>query len=234
MFRKIIKSTPFIYKIFFALFRQSKVRTKLPNKQSHFYFGGFPRSGNSFLTNLFEELHPGVEFSHHLHAIAATKIALSRKIPVVIIVRNPIECISSLLVMNQRDDQQRNKMLMNKYVEEYITYHSTILKRRSELEVIIFEEVTKDPNLFLNAIYKVAKPSIEPIDDEDRSLEKLNEKATIGKRQKKMSNEHAVRYSSLPNEERKKLKESVKEDLQELEGLQECINLYQALKNSKT
>ncbi|MEL7221594.1 MAG: hypothetical protein AAGJ93_09765 [Bacteroidota bacterium] len=232
MIRKTIKSTPFFYKIFFALFRQSKVRTRLPNPQSRFYFGGYPRSGNSYLTNLFEELHPGVEFSHHLHAIAATKIALSRNVPVVIIVRHPVECISSLLVMNQKDDQQRNQQLLQQYVAEYITYHSTILKRRKELEVIIFEAVTQDPNLFLSAVYRVAQPPIEPITAEERSLENLSKKATIGQRQKKMSDDHAVRYSSLPNEARKKLKEKVKKNLLKMEGIEDCIAIYETLKKS--
>jgi hypothetical protein len=232
MLRSLIKASPLLFRPWFMLFRNSKTRTNLPDKKDYFYFGGFPRSGNSYFTNLIEELHPDIQFSHHLHTIAAMKMALNKKVPVIIIVRHPMESIASLLVMNQGDDQKRNRALMERYVKDYIDYHTFVLAHQQDLEVVLFEKVIKHPNDFLAVLYKVANPKIDPVKEGERSVEKLSEKTTIAERQQKMPEEHAVRYSSLPNKERTKLKEGIKEDLVQIEAYQKCVALYQSLKGS--
>jgi hypothetical protein len=230
MLRKLIQTNPLLYRIWFNLIRKSKTTATLPDKKDYFYFGGFPRSGNSYLTNLIKELHPKVPFSHHLHTIAAIKIALNEKIPVVIIVRHPLECIASLQVMNQKDQDEINKPLLERYISEYIHYHAFVLKHKQDLEIVVFEKTIKSPDEFLTTLYEVSDPKIDPVKTEELSVERLSEKTTIGEKQKKMDKEHAVRFSSLPNKERTKLKEGIKAVLMELEDLQTCIALYDQLK----
>ncbi len=85
MLRKIIRSNPFLYKIWFKNVRNSK--TNLPKENDLFFFTGFPRSGNTYLTNLMKLIFPSLNFSHLLHTIASIKLAMNIKIPVFVIVR---------------------------------------------------------------------------------------------------------------------------------------------------
>lgn len=72
MIRKWFKSFPFLYVIWLKYFRKSKL--SVPSNEDVFYFDGYPRSGNSYLTILFKYIFPTVRFSHHLHCVASLKL----------------------------------------------------------------------------------------------------------------------------------------------------------------
>lgn len=74
----IVKTHTILYKIWFYL-KSSKPMTSLPNKKNLFFLTGYPRSGNSYFTNLLKYLNPKLNFSSHLHTIASIKIALKKK-----------------------------------------------------------------------------------------------------------------------------------------------------------
>ena len=61
---------------------------------------GFPRSGNSFARATFLYANPNLKIASHHHYIAELKIAIKYQIPSLLLIREPIESLSSLVVRN--------------------------------------------------------------------------------------------------------------------------------------
>ena len=100
--RTIVSRNVILYKIYFFLIR-SRIGNKvyLPNSSDDLYVDGFPRSGNTYLVgminNVFKkELKLG---SHHLHSIAGLKMAIKFKLKIFVLVREPTQAITSFLII---------------------------------------------------------------------------------------------------------------------------------------
>lgn len=89
--KKIVRQQPMLYKIWFVSYRQNRGTTiDFFSKKTRLLIDGYPRSGNTYFVFLVKKLFPEVHFVHHFHAIAPIKIALSKNIPVVILLRDPV------------------------------------------------------------------------------------------------------------------------------------------------
>ena len=94
--RKLFMSKPFFFYLWYKLYRsKKKLKPKWFNKETTFYFDGYPRSGNTYMIFLMKEIYDEKNIIHHFHTIAPLKVALKKKIKSLIIIRNPIESVSS-------------------------------------------------------------------------------------------------------------------------------------------
>ena len=221
MLRRLFMSNSILYKFWFNFFSTGK--SLLPIKNDLFYFGGHPRSGNSYFTNILKEVYPDFKFSHHLHTIGAIKLAFKAKIPVIIIVREPLECISSLYVMNNSNNQLDNE-LINKYIE----YHKFLLAKENLIEVVVFEKLINNPQLILDSLKK-ANIRLEIKEKDYDTLQKLVQSKFLKKKQLKMSDTHALRFSSTPNESRTNLKKVIKKELIKNPHMDKANHLFKSL-----
>jgi hypothetical protein len=99
---------------------------------------GFPRSGNTFAVIAFQSVQPAeVRMAHHLHAPAHVVLAARRGIPTLVVVRRPLDAISSELV-------RRPRIAPRRVLAEYVRYHEIIAPYRDRFVVAPFEEVTTD------------------------------------------------------------------------------------------
>ena len=222
MLRRIFMSNPILFKFWFNNFRKS--RLNLPSNKDSFYFDGYPRSGNSYFTNLTREIYPKMSFSHHLHTIGAIKISLKKNIPTLIIVRNPLDSIASLYVMKNKDEVFNNKLL-NKHIKDYIKYHEFVLKNINRLKIVEFQRLINEPQLFLDSLGELNVDLSIQKDDYKRLLNAV-ENDSIKKRQSKMSKEHALRFSSTPNPVRTKLKDEIKKSIVENHNFKKATDLF--------
>ena len=225
MIRKYFKSIPLLYKFWFK-FNSSNL--KLPSKNDSLYFDGYPRSGNTYITNILFELYPKLKFSHHLHTIATIKLAIKIKIPVIIIIRNPLDCIASLYVMKSPNNLQDRKLL-NRLIYDYIEYFNFILSKKKLITFVFFDKVIKNPKIFIDILAET-NTSLVKQSDYQKLLDILDNKSLQFK-QKEMTEQHAIKYSSTPNETRTSLKKIIKEKIMTHPKINEAIALFDEINN---
>ncbi|MGB0618617.1 MAG: hypothetical protein ACPGVZ_04040 [Myxococcota bacterium] len=82
----------------------------------------FPRSSNSFCVRLFRGANPGYaidEVSHHAHIISNVRHAAKWGIPSLVIVRDPVEAISSNMIVRGNTTDAMLEVLAVKYLDFY-------------------------------------------------------------------------------------------------------------------
>lgn len=100
---------------------------------------GFPRSGNTFAVFAVRHANPGIRIASHIHHVAQLKRAVALGRPTVVLVREPVACLSSYLLAGPHG-------LPAGVVEEYIGYHRTVEslldQHGAALALLTFESVT--------------------------------------------------------------------------------------------
>lgn len=131
----LLKSNPIIYSI--HSFNQSVFLNSYRNQvvsNTTFCVEGYPSSGNTFFQYIMHYLFPDVNFAHHTHSLATIKIAKRRNLPTVILIRKPLDVISSRAVRFGDD--------IDLSLKEFIYFYNYIKKNSNIFFVITFEEVT--------------------------------------------------------------------------------------------
>ena len=95
-----IKSNPILYRfvIYIKRFCGQNNKNFLCNKSTDLCLEAYPSSANSFLCRVLKYSNKGLKIGQHTHSIANIKIALKYNIPVVAIIRNTLDAISSRVV----------------------------------------------------------------------------------------------------------------------------------------
>lgn len=95
--KSVVKSSPVLYKLWFLRNKGTlRSNVRLSKIKDHYYFDGYPRSGNTYFHGLFKCLYPYLNGASHLHCTAGIKIACRFRVPkIIIIVRKPEDAILS-------------------------------------------------------------------------------------------------------------------------------------------
>ena len=160
---------------------------------------GFPRSGNTFATVLLRRR--GIaQLSSHRHAPAQVERALRAGVPVVLVVRDPVEACASQLV--GAPDLRPGDVLW-----AYRRFHDALVSRRDDVLVLSFETLTGDPAAVLHAVADHTGRELDtaPVDDEERTAI-FHEIKWLSELDRRQGPEMAAR----PSERREALKETVR------------------------
>lgn len=116
---------------------------------------GFPRSGNTFLASLMRQAAPDLNFSHHTHLIANLERAKREKLPAVVLFRNPLDSVSSLVVKNPQVYKP------SECLSDYIAYYRSAKKLLPSAIFIHSDELFSNPLEVLGKINRETGLSIE-------------------------------------------------------------------------
>jgi len=106
---------------------------------------GYPRSGNTYFVSTFLGWNRGLTGSHHTHLAGSAKYVLKRDIPTVILIRRPEDAVSSVLVWD-------GLLSTTIALASYIHFYQTLWKYREKFLVLLFEYVTKRPDICVQNI----------------------------------------------------------------------------------
>lgn len=115
-------------------------------KRARVFITGYPRSGNTFLTKLLCQFWPWGSVRSHLHNIYPLKYALKKEIPVIIVIRDPVECYSSSVL--KLGDNWFRKRLQYWRLRHWYTY---VLENKQVLKVD-FEELVTFPEIIVDKL----------------------------------------------------------------------------------
>jgi hypothetical protein len=133
--RLFIRRSPFLY-LGVLGWRQNVSRLRA-TKDSELVVEAFPRSGNTTsMYALFYAQGESFKVGHHLHVPAHVKYAVFNQIPCLIIMRKPLDCVASRMVMKKGGDPRR-------ILSDYIDFSKTVLALKNKLVVVCFEDVIR-------------------------------------------------------------------------------------------
>lgn len=228
-FRRLFSDYPFFYKLFFALVTRRK-RAKRADENAglfewevDYFISGYQRSGNTWLFSLLRYFFPEKRAVHHLHKLAPVKMALRKKVPAIILVRDPAECISSNYLKHYATQKDLpplvNKDLLELMLEDYFFYYRYIRRNQYRIHVVPFVQLTEDP---ARVIRDIARRFGEDMEGRDLPAEIQAAYASFQGSTDKMG-------SSKPNPYKEAEKKKIKTHLVKLERFSDCQKVYQQI-----
>lgn len=157
--RDKIKSLPGLLPIYYRLFRH-KFRFQLVGPYTRICLEGFPRSGNSYALSCVQSAFSlTCEVAHHTHSIVNVRRAVQREIPAFVLIRDPIECSTSLVVGGFARS-------LNDALTGYLRFHSGLLTLLDKTTVLPFESLIEDPSRLLELVAKALRRDVSSSLDE--------------------------------------------------------------------
>ncbi len=109
--------------------------------QTSLVIEGFPRSGNTFayfaVCHAANEENRSLEVSSHVHTPSAVKAATARRIPTVVVIRRPLDAVTSLLIAAPH-------VPFDRAILEWSHHHQEIWPYRDRFLTATFQQVTTD------------------------------------------------------------------------------------------
>lgn len=110
----------------------------LCGKETEIVIEGFPRSANTFAVVYFDIAQNGqVKIAHHLHIEGQLIWAARNNFPGIVLIRNPEDCIRSLLV-------RESNATIESSLKRYIKFYENLIPYESNLVIAPFERVITD------------------------------------------------------------------------------------------
>jgi len=181
---------------------------------------GYPRSANSYFAMAVRVASPGLSVRCHCHKPTHVIQAVRDKKPACVLIREPVDAISSSVI--------HFRWTMAQAVEIYINYYELLKPYKNHFVVATFEQATKNvPEVFavVNAKFGIAVPI--PVDDHVF-------RDTVKSKVRELSWGHDPFWVSLPSHERTPLLQLVKSRLLGNERLSERLAYAQLLYDTFT
>lgn len=223
----MFKSNTLLYQLWYYPRKIIRKEERVIPRDQCVYIDGFPRSGNTFATNMVKMAIEGIQPVSHLHAVAPLKLALRRNIPTLILIRHPLDSIISLYIMETKKNNKTgfDAHLASRLAWDYIEYYRFIYQIKSTVCIYRFEHLVEDP---LKLCRKVVE--ITGVEIDDNILIK-NIQSTESKLEQKNKNQDAD-VSSYPKKERLDKKQALMKDFSALPEIEIAQSIYQKVINN--
>lgn len=177
----------------------------LVSDQTDVVIEGYPRSGNSFAEEAFLSAQKDipVQMASHLHFPGQVARAVRLKKPCMVVIRQPIDAIASLLIYCRENYSTRQA------IREYNDFYELVLRKRNAVFIARFEDIRTDFGQVMLQFNDRFGCSFIPFDhtpeNEQRCFEHLKRLAD----EKYGASSDSMMRASTPSPERQLLKEKV-------------------------
>ncbi len=203
----------------YNLLAPDRNRDLLVSKETEIVIEGFPRSGNTFAVVAF--LHAQskeVKIAHHLHVEAQILEGIKRRLPVLVLIREPIAAIRSLSV-------RYPNISVDSALEQYVRFYTIVAGVSNKVVIADFNEITTNFGQVIMRVNKkfgrdfsVFEHTPKNVGKVFQEIEQINQLVDDGKET------HVARPSTLRQKEYQNLTMSFSVALKE-----EAMLLYQNL-----
>lgn len=179
--KKIFKYLFQIVLVYRKLLNKDKQDRQIVSKDTDIIIDGFPRCANSFIYNSFKNAQISkLNIAHHLHAPYQIIEGTRLKKPTVLLIRNPVDAISSLKLRSP--DLEIDTLILY-----YINFYKDLIQYKNDLLVLDFDTIIGDtssivPKInnffgtkFYNITEKNTKQAKENIVNTNKLLEGMDE-----------------------------------------------------------
>ncbi len=216
----LYKNNPLLYRLWFFVYRsRSGFKLDMINNKTKVLFDGYPRSGNTYALFLIRKIFDRDKIAHHFHSIAPIKISLKKKIKIIIIIRHPLDAVSSLYL--KKFEKKTNlpkkidKSLINVLIKDYIIYYKYVNKYQSNFYLVNFNYLIENP---ISTIEK-----IKVYIDGFITQKEIN---IISENKDKKFGSNSILGSSTPSLQKNSLKKNIKKKIRNSLYYNNCLNIY--------
>lgn len=183
---------------------------------------GYPRSGNTFAFTAFDlaQGETSVRVSHHLHTASIVMTAIRRKIPCLILLRNPEDAIISHIIYSQN-------LTIKQCLKSYIDFYQPLLQYRDRFVTAKFEDVISDFGKVTHEVNLKFGTDFAEFDHNQDNVDKCFN--ILENSWKDLGLEKQKSVTNAPSEKRKRYKEVLKRHYKadDLENLRDrAFELY--------
>lgn len=195
--------------VFILLARFTLNRHLLVGRNSEIVIEGFPRCANSFPWVAFEfaQKRP-MAVATHMHAPGQVIWAVRHNIPVLLLIRDPLDCVPSSLIICPHSS-------INHQLKSYIRFYTRLASYLDKLVVAEFNQVISDfgevirrINKFYGKSFRIFHPTEQNVAICFRALEEMN-KVYGGRRTAAVEETTVARPSKLKDEMKAILRQEI-------------------------
>ena len=204
---------------------------ELFSKNTDLVLEGYPRSANSFAIRAFKFPKNNIDLniSNHLHSVVHIHLGIINKLPVIMLIRNPIDAVVSLnshrtqVLIHRKQDPKKffNSWDIKWDFINYINFYKSSLELTDKMVIANFDDVIKDFGKIIIEVNKKFNKSYGIFEHN-----KINEKQIF---------ENSW-FQLAPNYERKKYKKQFKKIIKKkrvAKIVKESIDLYNLILEKK-
>ena len=216
--KKTLRNKLAIYpRIFIPAYRILAPKRKsslLVSKDTEIVIEGFPRSGNTYAVSAFRHAQKKkIKTAHHLHVETQILEGVRLGLPVVVLIRKPLDAIQSLKI-------RQPELSLDDAFRQYIRFYSITKGVLQHVVLAKFEDVIEDFGKIIERVnhkfctrFDLFEPTSANVDRVFREIDRINDELFDGKET----------YVSRPSPQRAKLKNKVPFEIPE--GLAEKANM---------
>ena len=128
----------------YALLR-SRVRQNMVRRDTRIVFEGYPRSANTYVTTAFRLTNEGARYASHLHSPVNVELGVRRAIPVVVLIRDPLDAVTSEL-------QYETGLSPALALAAYLAFYRRVVPLLDDVLLVSFESATEDFGSVVRAV----------------------------------------------------------------------------------
>ena len=133
------------------------LRNSMPDRRSDLVIEGFPRSANTYARAGFLDANPHARVASHLHNARSVRLAVRRGTPVLVLVREPVSAVTSLMVRDRRLNPETA-------FRAYARFYRAVLPLADRVVLAHFPDVLRRPG----ALHR------DVVDDLGQVIERVN------------------------------------------------------------
>ena len=190
--------------LYFALYRFKQGHSDLlVDRNTDICIEGFPRSANSFTVSAISTAQSErIKISHHTHVSANAIRSCTLGIPTLILVRNPLDAITSLTAlrlqtrnMSPHEARESGTISLTLQANAWIAFYESLLPYRNQFVIAPFPSVINDLGPVIERLNDTFKIDLNVFDHTRANVESLHEERG---------------YHAGPNEQRGAIKDAVR------------------------
>lgn len=216
--RRVIRRNPFLYRPYLQVFGPKLERT-FPVDGVDLHLTGYPRCANTFAFRLAHQVFPSLNLSTHLHVVASLKMALGRSIPTIVLIREPLQAVASLVLKGYRPGDDSDTLSL--YLDDYIEYYSFVANCPG-LKVFDFDTLIEESIELCKLISRTVGVSFE-----EEQFEQAHREVVEAMKTAEQAREDSV--SQLPNEKKAAMKKQYLERVKSHPKFDAALKLYTVL-----
>jgi len=202
----------------FRLFGPKGKQNLLINKNTQIVIEGAPRSANTFSVVAFQAAQKEeVTIAHHLHSFAQIKRGVEMNIPVISLIRNPIDSVKSLKQRYPYTDESAE-------LRKWISFQNAVCSVRDHVVIADFEKVTTDFGSVIAEVNKTFGTSFDEFEHTEKNVNSVYDSIDKISKNQKTSNSGVSRPIAEKLNARQSMEFSFDESLE-----REALQLYMYL-----
>ncbi|WP_062566042.1 hypothetical protein [Pseudoalteromonas shioyasakiensis] len=145
--RRFLALKPFLFNIFYSLSKHYR-NELLVNAKTDIVIEGYPRSANTHAVVVTENTFDNINIAHHMHSEAQVLNAFKLNVPILVIIREPLDSVLSLAI--------RERFLsLSDCLNYYVDFYGFLNRNSKKIHILEFKDVISNSDLVTDKVANI-------------------------------------------------------------------------------